>query len=121
LNDGLRVAAVKFEPEAAWISGPAAQEHWVQMDLGQSRSVSQVGLYWMTLAGLPRKTMIQYVDEAGVWRPVSATPDFRPASGAVEVMHFSPLRTSKLRVLLAPNGGGKGGPSLMGLSEVEVR
>jgi hypothetical protein len=121
LNDGLRVAAVKFEPEAAWISGPAAREHWVQMDLGRSRRVSQVSLFWMTLTGLPQKTMIQYADEAGTWRPVSATPDFRPASGAVEVIQFSPLRTSKLRVLLAPNGGGKGGPSLMGLSEVEVR
>ncbi len=121
LNDGLRVAAVKFEPQAAWISGPAAREHWVQMDLGRSRRVSQVSLFWMTLTGLPQKTMIQYADEAGTWRPVSATPDFRPASGAVEVIRFSPLRTSKLRVLLAPNGGGKGGPSLMGLSEVEVR
>ncbi len=121
LNDGLRVAAVKFEPEAAWISAPTAVEHWVQMDLGPPRSVSQVALFWMTLTGLPQKTMVQYADEAGAWKPVSATPIFRPATGAVEIVRFSPVTTSRLRVLQAPNGGGNGGPSLMGLSEVEVR
>ena len=121
LNDGLRVAAVKFEPAAAWISAPTAVEHWVQMNLGRSRSVSQVTLFWMTLAGRPQKTMVQYGDEAGNWKPVSATPVFRPAAGAVEIIRFSPVTTSKLRVLQAPNGGGRGGPSLMGLSEVEAR
>ena len=121
LNDGLRVAAVKFEPEAAWISAPTAVEHWVQMNLRRSRSVSQVTLFWMTFTGMPQKTMVQYGDEAGNWKPVSATPVLRPAAGAVEIIRFSPVTTSKLRVLQAPNGGGEGGPSLMGLSEVEVR
>jgi hypothetical protein len=121
LNDGLRVAAVKFEPDAAWISAPTAVEHWVEMNLGRSRSVSQVTLFWMTFTGLPQKTMVQYADEAGTWKPVSATPVFRPAAGAMEIIRFSPVTTSKLRVLQAPNGGGNGGPSLMGLSEVEAR
>jgi hypothetical protein len=121
LNDGVRVAAAKFEPEVAWISAPTAVEHWAQMDLGRSRSVSQVTLFWMTNTGLPEKIMVQYADEAGAWKPVSATPVFRPAASAVESVRFAPVTTSKLRILQAANGGGNGGPSLMGLSEVEVR
>ena len=93
----------------------------MELDLGRSRSVSQVTLFWMTMTGVPQKTMVQYADEAGNWRPVSATPTFRPAAEAVETIRFSPVTTSKLRVLQAPNGGGLGGPSLMGLSEVETR
>jgi len=121
LNDGLRFEAVKFEPEVAWISGPAPVEHWVQMDLGQPRKVSQVNVFWMTFTGLPQKTMIQYADESGAWKSVSATPDFLAAKGPVEKIKFTPVTTSKIRILMAPNGGGKGGPVLMGLSEVELR
>ena len=121
LNDGLRFEAVKFEPKAAWISGPAATEHWVQLDFDRPQRVAQVSLFWMTTTGLPQKTMVQYADDAGTWKPVSATPEFRPAAEAVERIEFSPVTTSRLRILMAPNGGGKGGPSLMGLSEVEVR
>ncbi|MFA5864082.1 MAG: discoidin domain-containing protein [Phycisphaerae bacterium] len=121
LNDGLRVESVKFEERVAWISGPTAVEHWVQMDLGQPRQVSQVNLFWMTHTGLPQKTMIQYADETGTWKPVSATPDFRAAEAPVEQIKFTPVTTGKLRILMAPNGGGKGAPVLMGLSEVEVR
>jgi hypothetical protein len=65
--------------------------------------------------------MVQYANETGKWVPVSATVGFRPAANVVETIRFSPVTTSRLRILQAPNGGGKGGPSLMGLSEVEVR
>jgi hypothetical protein len=65
--------------------------------------------------------MIQYADQAGAWKSVSATPSFRAAANAVEIIRFSPVTTSKLCVLQAANGGSKGSAGLMGLSEVEVR
>jgi len=124
LNDGIRMEAVKFETGFAWISSAKVVEHWVEMDLGESRRVSVVNLYWMTFTGLPQKTMLQYFDQTGwdtgKWKPVSATPNWRPAEGPVERIRFTPVTTSKLRILMAPGGGGYGGPSLMGLSEVEV-
>ncbi len=121
LNDGLRLAAVKFEPDAAWISAPTATEHWVELDLGRSRSVSQVTLFWMTMTGLPQKTMVQYADEVGNWRPVSATPTSRPAAGAVDNDPIFARDDQQAPRPTGPHGGGLGGPSLMGLSEVETR
>ena len=120
LNDGIRMPAVKFEPEYAWISGGEAVEHWVELDLGRPRQVSEAGLWWMTFTGLPQRTLVQYLDGT-VWQPVSATPAWRPAAGAVETITFTPVTTTKLRVLQAAGGGGPGGPNLMGLSEIEVR
>ena len=73
----------------------------------------------VTFTGLPRRTMVSWLD-GEVWRPVSATPDWRPAGGAVERLRFEPVETRRLRVRQAPSGGGRGGPNLMGLSEVEV-
>lgn len=121
LNDGIRAEAVKFEQKYAWISSGQAVEHWVEMNLGWARQVSTVNLFWMTFTGLPQKTMIQYLDKSSAWKPVSATPAWRPARGPVERITFTPVTTDKLRILMAPKGGGVGGSALMGLSEVEVR
>jgi hypothetical protein len=120
LNDGVRLESVKFEPEYAWISGGEAVEHWVEMDLGKPRQVAEVGLWWMTFTGLPKQTMLTYLDGTE-WKPVSATPTWRPAASAVEKLTFTPVTTTKLRLLQAAGGGGPGGPNLMGLSEIEVR
>jgi len=120
LNDGIRIAAVKFEPQTAWISSGEAAEHWVELEFGKPRQVSEVGLWWMTFTGLPRKTMVRYLDGTE-WKPVSSTPDWRPATGPAETVSFRPVTTSRLRVVQAAGGGGPGGPNLMGLSEVEVR
>jgi len=121
LNDGVRAVASKFEPGAAWVSSADPTEHWVEMDLGREHVVRQVTLYWMTFAGLPRKTRVDAVGADGLWRPVSATPTWRPAAGPIDCVTFAELGTRRLRVVMAPLGGGPGGPALMGLSEVEIR
>ncbi|NLF17716.1 MAG: hypothetical protein GX595_10730, partial [Lentisphaerae bacterium] len=120
LNDGLRVAAAKFEPGLAWVSSGEAVEHWVEIDVGQPRRLAEIGLWWMTFTGLPQRTQVCWLDGED-WKPVSATPDWRPAAAAVESLRFEPVLTRRLRVRQAPSGGGRGGPNLMGLSEVEVR
>lgn len=120
LNDGVRVGAVKFEPGLAWVSSSDAVEHWVELDLGRPRPVAEVGLWWMTFTGLPRKTMVRYLD-GNDWRAASSTPTWRAATAAVERIAFEPVTTARVRVVQAPGGGGPGGPNLMGLSEVEVR
>jgi hypothetical protein len=121
LNDGIRAVSSKFEPDSAWVSSAEPVEHWVEMDLSRERTVSEVTLYWMTFTGLPRRTRVEALGADGSWQPVSATPDWRPAPGPVDRVAFTPLRTRCLRVVMAPLGGGVGGPALMGLSEVEVR
>ncbi len=121
LNDGIRAVASKFEPSSAWVSSADAVEHWVEMDLHREHRVREVTLYWMTFTGLPRKTRVDALADDGTWRPMSATPDWRPAPGPVDRVVFAPVNTRRLRVVMAPLGGGPGGPALMGLSEVEVR
>lgn len=122
LNDGIRMPAVKFEPVYSWISAGSAVEHWVELDLVIPRRVSEVSLYWMTFTGLPQKTMVTFFDRASnEWKPVSSTPEWRPAAGPVETIRFAPVVTEKLRIVQAAGGGGTGGPNLMGLSEAEVR
>ena len=118
--DGIRIAAAKFEPGLAWVSSGEAVEHWVEIDVGQPRQLAQVSLWWMTFTGLPARTQVCWLD-GDAWKPVSATPDWRPAAAAVEHLRFEPVLTRRLRVRQAPGGGGRGGPNLMGLSEVEVR
>ncbi|HJN14373.1 MAG TPA: discoidin domain-containing protein [Armatimonadota bacterium] len=121
LNDGVRAVAAKFEPGSAWVSSADPTEHWVEMDLGREHLVREVTLYWMTFAGLPRKTRVDAVDADGGWHPVSSTPSWRQAPGPSDRVTFTPVSTRRLRVIMAPLGGGQGGPALMGLSEVEIR
>jgi|GEM_PF-2055323 len=121
LNDGICVPAVKFEPTTAWISAATDKEHWVEMDLGQTRYVSEARLYWMTYTSLPVKVGLRYLDNEGNWQPVPGLPVWRAASEAVEIVQFSVLQTRKLRLVQAALGGGVGSPMLMGLSEVEVK
>jgi len=121
LNDGVCVPAVKFEPATAWISAATAEEHWVEMDFGRERNIGEVRLYWMTYTSLPRKVGLRYPAGEGDWQPVPGLPLWRAAVEPVETIRFPTLRTRKLRVIQAAIGGGEGGPTLMGLSEVEVK
>jgi hypothetical protein len=55
LNDGVWIAAVKFEPQYAWISSAEPVEHWVELDLGKPRQVSELRLWWMTSPACRRR------------------------------------------------------------------
>lgn len=120
LNDGIYVESVKFEPNLAWISGATAGEHWVEMDLGRDRAVSEVRLHWMTYTSLPVKVGLRYLDGGGNWQPIPGEPQWRAVAEGTETISLNSLKTRKLRIVQAPLGGGVISPMLMGLSEVEV-
>jgi hypothetical protein len=122
INDGIRAVAAKFEPGQTWISGQADQEHWIVLDLQGRSKINSVSLYWMTYTGLPQQFMIQYKDGVSDadWKAVSATPQWIAADAPIQQVQFAPVFATTLRLLVAKQGGGIGGPTMFGVSEIEI-
>ncbi len=121
LSDGICVPAVKFEPNYAWISGPGGTDHWVELDLGEVRDVSELRLYWMTFSTLPEKIGVRYQSEDYNWMPVPSRPEWYAPTEPLELVELDGLRTRKIRIIQAANGGAATTPTLMGLSEVDIK
>jgi len=120
LNDGVVLpVGVPFN-EAAWASGEAAVEHWVEVQWPQPQTVGRVAIYWNNendVVWTSQHVLIQ-VKEAGAWKTVGDLQHREPQP--VTECRFAPVKTSALRLLQPQGGGPATRANLMWLREVAV-
>jgi hypothetical protein len=106
--------------DVSWASAEAPEPHWVEIDFGQVRRVTQVSLCWGYYAGLyhtSQRWEVQVPDGDG-WRTVWAAPP-----EGLEPRPFTTARwgfaiTRRLRIYQPLGGGPPGRPDLLWLAEV---
>ena len=120
LIDGVADTANVPWDKAAWASAESKGDHWAQIDLPKPATVRTVVIYWAIDVGATwtsRTYSVQaFVD--GSWREVAnvtgaAVRDF-------SVHNFTPVATSRVRVLQPEGGGPAKRPLIMWLREIEV-
>ena len=100
-----------------WLSAANNQPHWVKLEWEKPRRISEVTLFWMSRNGLPLQRGIETLQD-GVWKQ---TVPPQPAGSAVETIRFAPVEATGVKIMIPAGKGSRHLPSMVGLSEVEIR
>ncbi|HEY8457577.1 MAG TPA: beta-L-arabinofuranosidase domain-containing protein [Actinopolymorphaceae bacterium] len=76
---------------------------WVQLDLREPRTISQVSVYWFDDTGfgecrVPASWRLLWRDERGEWQPVSNPSEFGVELDRYNTVTFDPVRTQVIRI-----------------------
>jgi hypothetical protein len=90
---------------------PCSDGEWVEMAFEKPATVSQAEVYWFDDTGhggvrVPQSWRLLYKDPSGgAWKPVETTGEFGTARNKYNVVHFTPVNASALRLelTLQPN------------------
>lgn len=120
LNDAVvEVEGVPWDL-AAWASAETLGEHWAQIEFPEPHEIRSAALYWALDNGgtwSSRDFTVQ-AEVDGTWRDVAAVRGLAPEP--MSVLQFTPVTTSRVRVLQAPSGGPAERPNIMWLREIEL-
>jgi serine/threonine-protein kinase len=124
LTDGVtdvrRIAAQRYN-EGNWASAETPEPHWIELQFDQPVSVAAVYVFWGFDKNryLPaRRVELQAADEGGAWRTVSSVePGENYDRTAFE---FTPVKTSRLRILQPAQQGPQNRSFIMWVREVQV-
>ena len=113
-----------------WGAWPEIGQQWVQYDWSEPVTIGELGTYFISNlddAGLgidvPKAWSAEWwnpeAGDAGAWVPVEASGPYGTAVDAYNVVEFTPVTTTKLRLLLEASGTESGAGSL-GIKEWQV-
>ena len=113
-----------------WGAWPEIGEQWVQYDWAEPVTIGELGVYFISNlddAGLgidvPRTWSAEYWDaaagDAGEWVPVAASGAYGSEVDVYNVVEFTPVTTTRLRLQLEAAGTESGAGSL-GIKEWQV-
>jgi len=109
--------------DVSWASAETPEAHWVEIDFGQVRRVTQVSLCWAYYDGVYHTSQnyeIQVPDGEG-WRTVWAAPPEGLEQRPFTTARWGFAVTRKLRVHQPSGGGAPNRPDLLWIAEVMAR
>ncbi len=123
INDGVRFPDGPGRlNDVSWASADGPGPHWIEVDFGQARTISEVVVYWTLYRGtphVPREVQVQ-VPADGDWAALDAKRVDGPAETCTTTLRLEPLRTQRFRVC-QPVGGASPNSSYMWVVELEAR
>lgn len=124
LQDGVtKTAPATLPPETTWASAETPEPHWVQVDFGQPRTISQVKLFWANYVHQfhsSRHVQVE-IPQGDGWRAVYVSPPEGEPDTWVTTASFAPIEVSRFRVWQPAGQGSPKRPNLMWLVEIEAR
>jgi serine/threonine protein kinase len=119
-TDVRRISALRYN-EGNWASAESPDPHWIELQLGEPRSVAAVYVYWGFDKNryLPaRRVELQVADERGDWQTISTV---EPGANYDRTsFEFAPIKTARLRVLQPAQQGPQNRAFIMWVREVQV-
>lgn len=107
--------------QAAWASGDAKKEHWVEMTFPREVTIRTVLLYWAIDGGnvwTSRDYSLQ-VPEDGGWRELATVKG--QTQRDMSIHSFKPVTTNRIRLLQPAGGGPATRPNILWLREIAVQ
>ena len=82
-----------------------SEGEWIEMAFAKPSSVSETQIYWFDDTGhggvrVPKSWKLLYRDSTGAWKPVDAKDEYGVAKDRYNVVRFSPVTTTALRLEL---------------------
>lgn len=124
LNDGVCYPAAPGRlNDVSWASADNASDHWIEVDFGRVRKVSEVVVYWTWYRGaphLPRGSEVR-IEEGGEWVKLDAQRIDGKGENCIGTFRFKPIEVQKLRVYQLGGQGSSRAPGYMWVTELVVR
>lgn len=109
--------------DISWASAETNSPHWVAVDFGRPRQISEVVVHWANYAhqlNTSRTFEVQVPDNGG-WRALYRSPEEGEPEALFTRVEFEPVTVRRFRVWQPAGGGSEGRPNLMWLTEIEAR
>lgn len=124
LHDGVldvkRISGMRYN-EGNWASAETHEPHWIELQLGEPARVSAVYVYWgfdRDRFVASRRIELQTPDERGAWQTIST---IEPGSNYDRTaFEFTPVKTTRVRILQPAQQGPPGRPFVMWVREVKI-
>jgi hypothetical protein len=121
LEDARRQGRLLGNGDNSWASNESDREHWITLSWDKPRQFDRVVVWWALQEMWPSRCKVQYWNDAdGAYVDVSSTPQWQTARSLMGEHRFTPVRTTKLRILQDAHGGGPDRPDLMFVQEVQA-
>jgi len=124
LNDGVRYPAAPGRlNDVSWASEDNTSDHWIEVDFGQLRKVSEVVVYWTWYRGtpyLPKESEVR-IEAGGEWVKLDAKRIDGKGENCISTFRFRPIEVQKLRVYQLAGEGANAAPGYMWVTELVVR
>ncbi len=124
LNDG-----VTYPPgpgrlnDVSWASADSSAEHWLEIRFGQTRTISELVVFWTVYRGryhLPRETDVR-IPEGDDWVKLEAKRIDGSGDNCITTFKFEPIELDRIRVYQGAGAGSDNAPGYMWVTEVEAR
>lgn len=120
INDGVvNPVGVAFNA-ASWASSEAVEDHWVEIQWPQAKTVGRAVIYWNVENDTvwTSKHVLLQVKEGNEWKTVADLNDSNVEP--VTEYRFTPVTTQAVRLLQPKGGGPATRPNIMWLREVAI-
>lgn len=107
----------------SWASAETESPHWVEVDFGRVREISEVVVHWANYEHqfhTSRIFEVQIPDDGGR-RTVYRSPEEGEPEALYTRAEFEPVEVRRFRVWQPAGGGSEARPNLMWLTEIEAR
>ncbi len=90
-------------PRMTWWDHRGSEE-WIQLDFDKKRTVSSTSIYWFDDTGsgqcrVPQSWTVFYLDDE-IWKPVETNQQYETSTNRYNTIHFEPVETSALKVIV---------------------